>query len=357
MSADGDGRGTAASGIPAVDRRQRHLAELCELLRREEVVGALCFIHAQHHDDAWRLTATYCYGSIMADKLLLAQAGLLTDKDVRHPPARQGWLAPVDVRLDSDSVVYDHTASRRRAGVLIPTAGMLSEFRRLASADGQAIAEYAAEYGVLGLCEHGLVHTYCTEVDDEDGEPTVDNPADREPLVEWRRYSTLAGTLLRGALVLSRPHPVPLDEADLAVLLDYGSYQLEQVDDGDNTVERGRHAVALAVTRWLVEGESRLVMAWDPRARLPQLTIGAPVPDAGMFGGLGLQVALACARSDGVAICDGCGGLHAPTRQPRPDQRTYCPDCRGKRVPQRHADRDRRDRQRRERATTERGAR
>ncbi len=274
---------------------------------------------------------------------LLRQAVELEGSDVRLPPARHRWLTPVGVHVDGEDLVYDHAKSRRCGGELLPSKGMLREFLLLAGADGQRIADYATEHGVLGLCEHGAPHTYCTEVE-EDGTPSVDNPADREPLDSWRFYARLAATTMRAAHTLRQGAARPMPTEDLDLLLRWGTHGQDTAADVKNTVEGGRQGVAHVCTRWLLEADARLVMAWDARATLPQLTIGAPVPDAGMFAGLGLQVALACARSDGVAICDGCGGLHAPTRQPRPGQRTYCADCRRDRVPQRHADRDRRKR-------------
>ncbi|MDQ3165031.1 MAG: hypothetical protein M3Q17_02540 [Actinomycetota bacterium] len=281
---------------------------------------------------------------------------------MRQPPARHRWLRPVGVHIENGFLVYDRQATKSKGGEICASAGMLNNFLMLGRRDDQAIADYAGEYGVLGLCQHGVVHTACTHADDDvawlnagddadavpDERPMADNPTDHEPLDGWRFYIELANATLAAAQRLhGGKSPSPIEDGDrLAILVDYGTRGLEKARDEPNTVERGRSVVANVCTRWLVDGQAQLVMSWDTGASVPQLTIGAVTADAGMFAGLGLQVVLACARSDGVAICSGCGGLHAPTRQPRPGQRTYCADCRQAGVPQRHADRDRRDKRR-----------
>ena len=39
-----------------------------------------------------------------------------------------------------------------------------------------------------------------------------------------------------------------------------------------------RELVAVACTKWLTDGDARLIVVWAERQRLPELTIGAPVP-------------------------------------------------------------------------------
>jgi transposase-like protein len=62
-----------------------------------------------------------------------------------------------------------------------------------------------------------------------------------------------------------------------------------------------------------------------------------------LFGVLAVQLALAVNRSEGLAVCDGCKKPYIPRRQPRADQRHYCPDC-GSKAALRDAQRDQRAR-------------
>jgi hypothetical protein len=210
------------------------------------------------------------------------------------------------------------------------------------------IASYAAQFGVLGLCEHGHVSTYCTSLAGHDGEPAVDNPTDIEPLDTWRRWARAARTTVDVAFAARQKPPKEITDTQLHQLVDYSGNWLFERSDFPSQHAAARSLVANVCNRWLTEGDARLILDWPPRQTRPELTIGAPVADAGVFCALGIQLSLACARSDGVAVCDGCGSLHSPSRQPRPGQRTFCARCRADKIPVKLANRDRRARERQE---------
>jgi hypothetical protein len=278
------------------------------------------------------------------DRALRVLGDHLLDSDARMPPAQHRWLAPVDVRLDGDALVYDHRATRRRGCLLVPSPGMLAEFLTLADASDHRIAAYAERYGVIGLCPHGLVHTHCTRLND-DGEPHVDNPSDREPLDLWRRWSRLAWATVDVATRVRRGKWDDASNCQLRELVEYGMYGWD-VGDWRDGFRLGRYAVAAVCSRWLIEGDARLIVHWPEGRSRPEIVLGAPVADAGAFTGIGLQLAMACASSEGLTTCDGCGAVHAPSRQPRPGQRTFCARCRADNVPVKLANRDRRARER-----------
>lgn len=228
---------------------------------------------------------------------------------------------------------------------------MLEEFLELSDAADYQIASYAAKFGVLGLCRHGHIYTYCTTGDrSKTVDPYVDTPADTESLEKWRWWARAAKTTLEVAFAARQQPPSEVKDQQIRDLVDYSGNWLFEEPDFPSRVTAARSLVVSVCNRWLTEGEARLILNWPPHQARPELTIGAPVADAGVFCALGIQLSLACARSDGVAVCDGCGALHSPSRQPRPGQRTFCARCRENKIPIKLANRDRRARNRSERA-------
>ncbi len=133
------------------------------------------------------------------------------------------------------------------------------------------------------------------------------------------------------------PHP-DADAATREALLAHAS----------RTLEDDRIQLAWAVSTWMQEAGTQLVLAWAPGTAAPSLTIGGELA-RGCLSAITMQVALACSRAETTRACDGCGALHAPSRQPKPGQRSFCQQCRDAGVPVRLANRDRRAKQRRER--------
>src|SRR5207244_7489631 len=56
-----------------------------------------------------------------------------------------------------------------------------------------------------------------------------------------------------------------------------------------------------------------------------------------LYGAIAVQLLFDVSRTDGLAVCTSCGTPYLPpTRRPRWDQNTYCPDC-GKKAAARDA--------------------
>jgi hypothetical protein len=56
-------------------------------------------------------------------------------------------------------------------------------------------------------------------------------------------------------------------------------------------------------------------------------------PPQALFGALVVQLALTISRTDGLALCSGCGLSYVPSRRPRDTKRRYCPEYRKRKVP------------------------
>lgn len=251
----------------------------------------------------------------------------------RVPPADHRWYAPVDVAVNDGVLSYDLAATEARAGIAVAESGLLEDFLRLDGAEDAAFARFADTHGVLGLCSHGAVHTACPVAGRSAGELTaIDNPTDHEALDVWRQWVAHAVRLYAYSRQLQGPNPLSAEQRRLLYDEDFGPPPSLHAD---------RQMVAAALSSWLETGDARLLVTWPGQATLPVLAIGAPIPDRGVFAALGLQLAMAAGRAEGLSTCTSCGVLFAPTRRPRAGQRTFCPACRDAGEPVRFAQRDR----------------
>jgi len=82
---------------------------------------------------------------------------------------------------------------------------------------------------------------------------------------------------------------------------------------------------------WLNIAHVRLECHWS--GEKPAIHIATQA----LFGALVVQLALAISRTDGLAVCSGCGLSYVPSRRPRETKRRYCPECRKRKVPGRDA--------------------
>lgn len=276
---------------------------------------------------------------------------------------RLRWQTAQKVRRDGGELVWDVEATRRKDGECHPGEAFLEGFLALADASDEAVVDYAERWGgVLALCRHGLPGAAPRHLEDPD-RPGASwcEPTGRESLDDWRRWARLAGVILKvsGAVAASRSVPSSLWPEFLPF-----AYEGVPVYAGTArgfeglSTPRGaparRALVAQAVSYWLEAGGARVGMEWSTGAR-PRLVIGSGrLPDAGIFGALGVELATRCAGAERLDVCDGdrCGRpfLMNPRQRARlehnPGARTYCPDCRDAGVPARMADQDRRARQR-----------
>lgn len=115
----------------------------------------------------------------------------------------------------------------------------------------------------------------------------------------------------------------------------------ELLQYAQRTLEDDRVQLSWAVSTWMQQVGAQLVLTWPVGASAPELTIGGERPQ-GCLPAVTVQVALACSRAETTRTCDGCRALHAPRRQPKPGQRSFCQTCRDAGVPVKIANRDRR---------------
>ncbi len=293
------------------------------------------------------------------DEYRRASAAEMADHGAtRMPPTAQQWRSPVGVRATRDGIEWQPRDSLARGGTIVPSEGLLEDFLTLRDGDSQRVAAFAVRHGVLGL-------------DDKTWRRFGEYA--HEPLAAWHDAAACANALLTAATRLRAGQPLTDDQrvpvlaaawpavtgsrfTSRTLYLD-GEPVMELHDDPEaarreallmyasRTLEDDRVQLAWAVTEWMQTGGAQLVLTWPTGASAPALTIGGEMA-RGCLPAITVQVALACSRGEATRTCDGCGALHAPRRQPKPGQRSFCQRCRDSGVPVRLAKRDRRARAR-----------
>lgn len=256
----------------------------------------------------------------------------------------QEWRVPEVIELDGDRLVYEYGRGSWKIGA---HEEMLDRFYALAAGTDQEILEYALDYGVLRLCVHGRPkgweHGWDSEVQ-KCGPRPIDWEANlnryAEPLSGWRRLSrALAGLRDAASVIASGQHI----ERPLMNALNW--LASGWMDTTAEIVERvGRPATGDAHDRFALSQTLDAVLAdavrvgcrYPPSAAKPDLHLKAN----GLADALALQTVLTITKGEKSYLCDGCGAVFVPERQPKHGQRKFCQTCRNNRVPQRLASRD-----------------
>lgn len=278
------------------------------------------------------------------------------------------WPTPGDVRTDGDQLLWT-TPTWDRATASAANGTLLADFLGLAEADAEQIADFARRWGVLGLCRHGLPRGHNLESAEllDSGRPTrapcppvqaATGPGIHEwsePIQAWRDLSSQAATMLKLAHGLHGGGARVGSHSDWERLPRYRTQLIHRpsaetgprkVSEGTSfrrnwkpepgpvpaTIPAAREWLGVVIDEWLRWGDLRIVVDWGRTATLK-------IRSVSLFGAVALEVARAVARAEDLTTCSGCGIAYAPSRTPKPDQNNYCPECRGKGVPQRDAQR------------------
>ena len=307
----------------------------------------------------------------------LATAGMTTrdtlslDRDLRRfRYARPAVVAAADGGFWWTS----HTIDEWRAGEVSleePPGDLLDRFVALArysdSADAvDDVAALAEEAGPLFLCDHELPRGHiATTGQHPDAGGTAKHCVTYKGSVGARRFESASSWVslakqFRSALILaSQLHADELGPE--ARWRDLKHYTWESTATGwdlrseavtpaaENLRSHlpplvyGRMTVDGVVSDWCRWDSATLALDWHWQSSEPPTV---SVSTFGIFGDLVAQLMFALAKRDGMVGCTGCGGPYTPKRKPRVGQRNYCPQCRAEGIPQRHAARDYKQRQR-----------
>jgi len=273
---------------------------------------------------------------------------------LERPLADDRWPVPDEIELQGDRLSYRWGALDRSSS---SGKELLGDFVRLvADPDDEAVLTYARRWGVLELCEHGMPATHGRPALSPSSmhrvawcEPLGFDPAEEkqvywEPLAEWRRWSGRAGAILKLAAQLHTGNPT--QPQDWRTALDFDRRPAcGLLDDFPPDWTGNKWHIAQEVNGWLALGQSRFAFDWGA-GRGPAVTIGG----GRLFGALAAQMMLAVARSSGLAVCSGCAVTYFPERKPSTSRRSYCQECRARKIPDRDAHRAQRTGQSRPRS-------
>jgi hypothetical protein len=188
-------------------------------------------------------------------------------------------------------------------------AKLCFDFARLAEGSNESIRHFAASWGPLrwegGNADH---------VDD------------------FRRYAQVAKALLRfTAERLSGGHGVDEDWNTICEFVAPG----QNLTDRAGLDSRFQMAItAAAVNKWFAQAQGHGILG------ISDATLQVRPYASNLFGMLITQIAHVIARSDQLAVCDGCRAPFERDRAPSRGPRQYCRKCRQAKVPQRDASRD-----------------
>lgn len=304
--------------------------------------------------------------------------------------------APETVELtdDEERLWWTHTENPT---VVKKPRHVLRDFLELADAAPEQIRDYARQWGVLGICRHGLPFTHtlgarrgptiasvilqacatrhrllkrrslqpfleeagdalntlqydaspCVPLgfDRHHADPSDDLPraADAwEPVRIWRQFAKQALAILTIADNLKRD-TLPDDQYWETTYSESG----KTAPWWQRGLEVERLKLTMVLNEWLRLGAVRPSIDWH--ALKPEISFVGPR----LFSMLALQLAFAVSGGEGIATCSSCGKVYPRERQPKSGQRNYCPECRRRKIPERDAQRARRARSR-QRSTAQR---
>ena len=284
---------------------------------------------------------------LSADQLLVETGWL--DRPTRPPT----YFVPHAIWTEGEWLRYAFADSGETTPRTV-TAGpaLLTDFVMLAAAPDDAIERYALRWGILELCRdgapryHNPPHDAVSSVGGHNGclpnewsfQASSDPPAftGRELLYHWRGYAAAGMAMLKLA---ARFH-----DGERGQEHDWKAAQPDDWIDGDNvpiwgwTLQEQKNAFARQTAEWLRLGNVHPVVGWGTSGMSVSLGGG------GLFGALAVQLLLAVARTDGLAICSACARPYIPARRPARGRRNYCGSC-GVKASWRDAQRSRRERQ------------
>lgn len=297
----------------------------------------------------------------------------LADENLRleRPYPADVLLVPPVVELEGDEIVWRlsrkavtdedrlQAMAPERARVfggylaIQPGPGLLRGFAALADAHRGRVLTYAKQWGVLGLCEHGMPACHRGPVEHSDGCYPLgwDGGGGREPLKAWRFYAQRAAICLRVASRLRRGGRLTRDELkkpSLEVLKESAASRVRQgagltgdevkvltfgmvEDSPELEAAESWDALSMWASSWMRWGGVRPQLLSARSGEPPRLVLApewTPLkPHLPLFGALGIQLAFALASERGWACCSACGAFYDPRRSPAAGRSNFCPDC------------------------------
>jgi hypothetical protein len=237
-------------------------------------------------------------------------------------PLQTGFsYVPVEIEVVDNAVVWSADCKSVRYGV-----GLLTDFVELYDSSDDEIVRYARQWGVLGICKHGLPASHnhypfgvqegvrgCTPLKSDRGEFWH-----RDPIDGWRDISRKLKAALDIGAQLNQENPGTED--DWSVIVD-----IDMDDPPWRSVHKARTRLSWYLDQLLSLGQVRPDVRWDAGRVQWQLRLAAhSVPN--LFGLVSLSLVQSICRRD-LVICSSCCKAYTPPRRPNQSRRNYCENC------------------------------
>jgi hypothetical protein len=290
---------------------------------------------------------------------------LLTESATLERPVATQTYSTFDKFLIEEGRIKVSPDAKPR--VVTPSEGMLEEFIKLADdTDENRYLRYANKWGVLELCKEHLEptsHNYNCEpiipfrtivlgttkkVAEEHRDYIL---SQGEPISAWRHFARFARALLNITANLYQGemgsdedwHTLHADEAGF-LGVDYPAKRREAKVFPDLDYEKGLIADGVSIY-WLGSGAVQPRVSW--KGLRPIVSFECRQPYGKLYANLAIQLMMSISQLESIAICSACGQSYMPKRRPKEGQRRYCLNCKVRKIPQRDAAADYRDRKQR----------
>lgn len=211
------------------------------------------------------------------------------------------WPVAPGIRAEGDFLLYDrlpqNPAELRYAKR--PRSRLLSDFVGLAEAPAAQIEAYAQQWGVLGLCRHGVpagvVYGYGYHADNLPPGQWICPEARREPLERWRALARIFGG------------------------------HVDNIEHSRNNPAIRRQTVAQINHFAASFGHLRPVVV--PVGKDLALRLAGSLAVAGLAAALGYQLMIALTGGYGWLVCAECQDWFQPDTRRSPNRNAYCRKC------------------------------
>ena len=225
---------------------------------------------------------------------------------------------------DQDRVGFQVTPIHRPLSV--DPMRMLDAFVRIK--EGHDVLKFAKRFGVLELCAEGHIHPrelrkFMRRLSPECTPEGWSTTPWHERVEHWLSYVQGARAALRIATALHQEKPTQPSDwhealAPFSILVD-SEFTLNQ-----ESPQSQRGLLGMIIDRWLHGADVRPTFRWDGAG--PRIALIAQT-----FGMIGVQLMFAVSKSQGLAVCDGCGQTYMREgRKPQRGRMNFCNGCRGK---------------------------
>ena len=219
--------------------------------------------------------------------------------------------------------------------------GALEQFIGLADSSAREVLVFAREWGVLGLCEHGMPFThqigssFSSLVDGSGSSQELIESrcyaTGFEPMEAWKNHSKKLSSVLSIASNLHQDKPGKPE--DWLVIEPWHDPHMEYWKDEalpSTESDDGYHSVVVAQKKHLTHNVQLLLTQSGARPRFEWSADNAPyvgIVPVGLAAVLALQAAFAVCKTTSIVNCTACGKLYVPKRKPQSGRGKYCSAC------------------------------